>query len=245
MKLSKRQKKTRELVDPTRAYSIEEALDVICKLTKEVTPGKAESNNKDENAAFEESLDVSVNLGVNPRRSDQNVRGATKLPHGNGKTVRVAVFAADEHAEAAREAGADLVGLDELAERVKGGDLSFDTVIAARDAMKTVSPLARILGPRGLMPNPKSGTVTDDVASAVRDAKSGQLQFRTDRGGIIHGCVGKVGFEPAHVKENVEALLNDLKRAKPASSKGIYLKKLTLSSTFGPGLAIDLSTLAI
>jgi len=236
MKLSKRQQKIREIVDSGRAYSIEEALSLI----KTVTPDKDSKE-----SAFEESLDVSVNLGVNPRRSDQNVRGATKLPHGNGKTIRVAVFASDEQADAAREAGADVVGLEELAERVKGGELDFDTVIAARDAMKTVSPLARILGPRGLMPNPKSGTVTDDVASAVHDAKSGQLQFRTDRGGIIHGCVGKVGFEPAHVQENVEALLSDLKRAKPASSKGVYLKKLTLSSTFGPGLAIDLSTLSI
>ena len=233
MKLSKRQKKTRELIDSTRSYSIEDALALI----KEVAPAK--------NDGFEESLDVSVNLGVNPRRSDQNVRGATKLPHGNGKSTRVAVFAGDEHAEAAREAGADVVGLDELADRIKGGELDFDTVIAVRDAMKVVSPLARILGPRGLMPNPKSGTVTDDVASAVRDAKSGQLQFRTDRGGIIHGCVGKVGFDAAHVQENVEALLGDLKRVKPASSKGIYLKKLTLSSTFGPGLAIDLSTLSL
>ncbi|MCY4200202.1 MAG: 50S ribosomal protein L1 [Gammaproteobacteria bacterium] len=239
MKLSKRQKKIRELVDSTRAYSVEDALDLI----KAVTPDKAPDKANDEQ--FAESLDVSVNLGVNPRRSDQNVRGATKLPHGNGKTIRVAVFASDEQADAAREAGADVVGLDELAERVKDGELDFDTVIAARDAMKTVSPLARILGPRGLMPNPKSGTVTDDVASAVRDAKSGQLQFRTDRGGIVHGCVGKVGFEPVHVQENIEALLSDLKRVKPASSKGIYLKKLTLSSTFGPGLAIDLSTLSI
>ncbi len=236
MKLSKRQRKIQEIVDSNRAYSIDEAL----KLIKAVTSDKDSKEN-----AFEESIDVSINLGVNPRRSDQNVRGATKLPHGNGKTIRVAVFASDEQADAAREAGADVVGLDELAERVKGGELDFDTVIAARDAMKIVSPLARILGPRGLMPNPKSGTVTDDVASAVRDAKSGQLQFRTDRGGIIHGCVGKVSFEPAHVQENVEALLSDLKRAKPASSKGIYLKKLTLSSTFGPGLAIDLSTLSI
>ena len=233
MKPSKRQKKTRELVDPTRAYSIEEALNLI----KEVTPEKK--------SGFQESVDVSVNLGVNPRRSDQNVRGATKLPHGNGKTIRVAVFAADKQADAAREAGADVVGLDELADEIKGGQLDFDTIIAARDAMKTVSPLARILGPRGLMPNPKSGTVTDDVASAVRDAKSGQLQFRTDRAGIVHGCVGKVGFEATHVQENIEALLNDLKRAKPAASKGIYLKKLTLSSTFGPGLAIDLSTLSV
>ncbi len=241
MKLSKRQKKIRELVDSARAYSIEEALHLI----KEVTPTKTKNAKDAKENTFEESLDVSVNLGVNPRRSDQNVRGATKLPHGNGKSIRVAVFAGDEHADAAREAGADVVGLDELAERIKGGELDFDTVIAARDAMKTVSPLARILGPRGLMPNPKSGTVTDDVASAVRDAKSGQFQFRTDRSGIVHGCVGKVGFDPAHVQENVEALLSDLKRAKPASSKGIYLKKLTLSSTFGPGLAIDLSTLSI
>ena len=235
MKLSKRQKKSRELIDSTRTYSVEEALSLL----KEVTP------NEKKESGFEESLDVSVNLGVNPRRSDQNVRGATTLPHGNGKSVRVAVFAGDDNAQAAKDAGADVVGLDELAERIKGGELDFDTVIAARDAMKTVSPLARILGPRGLMPNPKSGTVTDDVASAVRDAKSGQLRFRTDRGGIVHGCVGKVGFEPDRVRENIEALLGDLKRAKPASSKGVYLKKLTLSSTFGPGLAIDLSSLSV
>ncbi len=237
MKLTKRQKKTRELVDATRAYSVDEAMQLL----RELSPNR---DSKNENP-FEESLDVSVNLGVNPRRSDQNVRGATTLPHGNGKLVRVAVFAGDDEAEAARAAGADVVGLDDLAERIKGGELDFDTVIASRAAMKTVSPLARILGPRGLMPNPKSGTVTDDLASAVRDAKSGQLRFRTDRGGIIHGTVGKVGFEPEKVKENVEALLSDLKRAKPAAAKGVYLKKLTLSSTFGPGLAIDLSTLSM
>ena len=236
MKLSKRQKKTRELVDSTRSYSIDEAVHLL----RELSP-KRDSNQEN---LFEESLDVSVNLGVNPRRSDQTVRGATTLPHGNGKSVRVAVFAGDDEAEAAQAAGADAVGLDDLAERIKGGELDFDTVIAARSAMKTVSPLARILGPRGLMPNPKSGTVTDDVATAVRDAKSGQLRFRTDRGGIIHGTVGKVGFEPELVRENVEALLSDLRRAKPASSKGVYLKKLILSSTFGPGLAIDLSTLS-
>ena len=236
MKLSKRQKRTRELVESTRSYSIDEAVQLLRELSPKRDPNQENS--------FEESLDVSVNLGVNPRRSDQTVRGATTLPHGNGKLVRVAVFAGDDEAEAARAAGADAVGLDDLAERIKAGELDFDTVIAARSAMKTVSPLARILGPRGLMPNPKSGTVTDDVTSAVRDAKSGQLRFRTDRGGIIHGTVGKVGFEPKHVKENVEALLSDLRRAKPASSKGVYLKKLTLSSTFGPGLAIDLSTLS-
>ncbi len=236
MKLSKRQKKTRELVDSTRSYSIDEAVHLL----RELSPNRDASQEN----PFEESLDVSVNLGVNPRRSDQTVRGATTLPHGNGKLVRVAVFAGDDDAEAAREAGADAFGLDDLAERIKGGELDFDTVIATRSAMKTVSPLARILGPRGLMPNPKSGTVTDDVGNAVRDAKSGQLRFRTDRGGIIHGTVGKVGFEPERVKENVEALLSDLRRAKPASSKGVYLKKLTLSSTFGPGLTIDLSTLS-
>lgn len=237
MKRTKRQKRTRELVDATRTYSISEAVQLLCELSP-----KRDSNTEN---PFEESLDVSVNLGVNPRRSDQNVRGATTLPHGNGKLVRVAVFAGDDEAEAARAAGADVVGLDDLAERIKGGELDFDTVIASRAAMKTVSPLARILGPRGLMPNPKSGTVTDDLTSAVRDAKSGQLRFRTDRGGIIHGTVGKIGFEPEKVKENVEALLSDLKRAKPAASKGVYLKKLTLSSTFGPGLAIDLSTLSM
>lgn len=236
MKLSKRQKKTRELVDSMRSYSVEEAV----RLLSELSPKRDEQQEN----PFEESLDVSVNLGVNPRRSDQTVRGATTLPHGNGKLVRVAVFAGDDEAEAARAEGADAVGLDDLAARIKGGEVDFDTVIAVRSAMKTVSPLARILGPRGLMPNPKSGTVTDDVKSAVRDAKSGQLRFRTDRGGIIHGTVGKVGFEPERVKENIEALLSDLRRAKPASSKGVYLKKLTLSSTFGPGLAIDLSTLS-
>ncbi len=235
MKLTKRQARTRELVESGRYYPIHEAMEVL----KTLSPKRASES------TFEESLEVSVNLGVNPRRSDQTVRGATKLPHGNGKQVRVAVFATDDEAQAALEAGADAVGLEDLAEQIKGGDLGFDTVIAARSAMKTVSPLARLLGPRGLMPNPKSGTVTDDVATAVRDAKAGQLRFRTDRGGLIHGCVGKVGFAPEHVKENVEALLSDLKRIKPASSKGVYLKKLTLSSTFGPGIAIDLSTLAI
>lgn len=224
-------KRMREIagkVEPGKAYSIEEAVQLLGAVPK---------------AKFKESVDVSVNLGIDPRRSDQAVRGATTLPHGTGKEVRVAVFAQGDNADKAKAAGADIVGMAELAEQVKGGDLNFDVVIAAPDAMRVVGPLGRILGPRGLMPNPKTGTVTADVETAVRNAKAGQIQFRADRGGIVHGSVGRLGFEPAQIKENVEALIADLKKAKPPAARGQYLRKVTLSTTMGPGLAIDQASL--
>ena len=195
-------------------------------------------------AKFKESLDISVNLGVDPRKSDQIVRGATVLPAGTGKTVRVAVFAQGAQAEAAKAEGADVVGMDDLAESIQAGNLNFDVVIAAPDAMRVVGKLGTILGPRGLMPNPKVGTVTPDVGTAVKNAKSGQARYRVDKGGIIHAAVGQVGFEAAAIRQNVEALVSDLKRAKPATSKGIYIKKITLSSTMGPGLTIDVSSVS-
>ncbi len=196
-------------------------------------------------ANFEESVDVSVNLGVDPRKSDQMVRGSTVMPRGTGKTVRVAVFAQGEAAEAAKEAGADIVGFEDLAEQIKGGDLNFDVVIASPDAMGVVGKLGQILGPRGLMPNPKVGTVTKDVGQAVKNAKAGQARYRTDKNGIIHCQIGKVTFEVDALRENLEALLHDLNKAKPSTSKGIYLKKVTLSTTMGPGVMVDQSTLTI
>lgn len=224
-------KRMREIagkVERGKAYSIEEAVQLLADVPS---------------AKFKESVDVSVNLGIDPRRSDQAVRGATTLPHGTGKEVRVAVFAQGDNADKAQAAGADVVGMAELAEQVKAGDLNFDVVIAAPDAMRVVGPLGRILGPRGLMPNPKTGTVTADVETAVRNAKVGQIQFRADRGGIVHGSVGRLGFEPAQIKENVEALIADLKKAKPPAARGQYLRKVTLSTTMGPGLAIDQASL--
>ena len=224
-------KRMREIagkVERGKAYSIEEAVQLLADVPS---------------AKFKESVDVSVNLGIDPRRSDQAVRGATTLPHGTGKEVRVAVFAQGDNADKAQAAGADVVGMADLAEQVKAGDLNFDVVIAAPDAMRVVGPLGRILGPRGLMPNPKTGTVTADVETAVRNAKAGQIQFRADRGGIVHGSVGRLGFEPAQIKENVEALIADLKKAKPPAARGQYLRKVTLSTTMGPGLAIDQASL--
>ena len=224
----KRMRAIAEKVDRGAAHSVEEAVKLLAGLSK---------------TKFAESIDVAVNLGVDPRRSDQVVRGATTLPHGTGKEARVAVFAQGDKAAAATDAGADVVGMEDLAERIKGGELNFDVVIAAPDAMRVVGPLGRILGPRGLMPNPKTGTVAADVEAAVRNAKAGQVQFRADRGGIVHGRVGQIGFEPRQVKENVEALIGDLKKAKPAAAKGQYLKRVTLSTTMGPGLAIDQASL--
>jgi large subunit ribosomal protein L1 len=229
-KLSKRQKAIREKVDATKLYVPEEAFSLLRELST---------------VKFGESVDVAVNLVVDPRKSDQVVRGSTVLPNGTGKTVRVAVFAQGPAAEAAAEAGADKVGMDDLAEEVKGGNLDFDVVIAAPDAMRVVGQLGQILGPRGLMPNPKVGTVTPDVAQAVKNAKSGQARYRTDKAGIIHASIGKVDFEPDALKQNLEALLNDLKKLKPSSSKGIYMQRITVSSTMGPGLALDQSGLAI
>jgi large subunit ribosomal protein L1 len=225
---SKRNKLFREKVDKTRLYSLEEALELLKELA---------------NAKFSESIDVSVNLGVDPRKSDQVVRGSTVLPNGTGKTMRVAVFAQGDNAKLATEAGADLVGFEDLAEQIKGGNLNFDVVIATPDAMRVVGPLGQILGPRGLMPNPKVGTVTADVATAVKNAKAGQVRYRTDKAGIIHCPIGKVGFEVAALKENLTALLGDLNKAKPAAAKGIYMKKLTVSSTMGPGVPVDQSTI--
>ena len=229
-KLSKRQKAIREKIDPTKLYPVEEAFALLKQLSS---------------VKFEESVDVSINLGVDPRKSDQVVRGSTVLPAGSGKQVRVAVFAQGAAAEAATAAGAEKVGMEALADEIKGGNLDFDVVIAAPDAMRVVGQLGQILGPRGLMPNPKVGTVTPDVAQAVRNAKSGQARFRTDKAGIIHASIGKVGFEPDALKQNLEALLNDLKKLKPSSAKGVYMKRVTVSSTMGPGLALDQSSLAI
>ncbi len=229
-KLTKRQKLFAEKVDREKAYPIDEAVGLLNELAK---------------SKFKESLDVSVNLGVDPRKSDQVVRGATTLPHGTGKTVRVAVFAQGENAEKATAAGADKVGFEDLADEIKGGALDFDVVIATPDAMRIVGQLGKVLGPRGLMPNPKTGTVTPDVETAVKNAKAGQVQFRTDKAGIVHGSVGQVGFEANAVKENLEALIADLKKAKPASAKGVFLKKVTLSSTMGPGISIDQASLEI
>ena len=229
-KLTKRQKLIAEKVDPLKSYAFDEAVSLLSELAK---------------SKFSESFDVAINLGVDPRKSDQVVRGATTLPHGTGKTVRVAVIAQGENADKATAAGADLVGFEDLAEAIKGGDLNFDVLIATPDAMRLVGQLGKILGPRGLMPNPKTGTVTPDVETAVRNAKAGQVQFRTDKAGIIHGRVGQVGFDSDKVKANVEALVDDLRKAKPASAKGVYLRKITLSTTMGPGLAIDQASLEI
>ncbi|PKM21543.1 MAG: 50S ribosomal protein L1 [Gammaproteobacteria bacterium HGW-Gammaproteobacteria-14] len=229
-KLSKRARLIREKVQPGKMYAINDAVGLLSELST---------------VKFKESIDVAVNLGVDPRKSDQNVRGATVLPHGTGKTVRVAVFAQGANAEAAKAAGADLVGFDDLAERVQAGEMEFDVVIATPDAMRVVGKLGTILGPRGLMPNPKVGTVTADVATAVKNAKGGQVRFRTDKGGIIHCTVGQVGFDANAIKENIEALLADLKRIKPSTSKGVYIRKVALSSTMGPGLAIDVGTLSV
>ncbi len=227
-KLSKRARAIREKVEPGKAYDAEAAFALL----KEISTVK-----------FAESVDVSVNLGVDPRKSDQVVRGATVLPNGTGKTVRVAVFTQGANADAAREAGADVVGFDDLAEQVKAGNLDFDVVIATPDAMRVVGQLGQILGPRGLMPNPKVGTVTPNVAEAVKNAKAGQVRYRTDKAGIIHCPIGKVDFEPSALKENLQALLNDLKKMKPSAAKGVYMKKITVSSTMGPGLAVDQSSL--
>ncbi len=227
MGMSKKEKLIAEKVDVAKQYTIVEAVAVL----KELASTK-----------FNEAIDVSVNLGIDARKSDQNVRGATVLPNGTGKTVRVAVFTQGANADAAKEAGADIVGMDELADQVKKGEMDFDVVIASPDAMRVVGQLGQILGPRGLMPNPKVGTVTPDVATAVKNAKAGQVRYRNDKGGIIHCTVGKVSFEAGDILQNMEALLVDLKKAKPSSAKGIYIQKVSLSSTMGPGLCIDASS---
>ncbi len=229
-KLSKRKKLILEKVEAGRTYSFSDAVALL----KEVGTLK-----------FPETVDIAINLGVDAKKSDQVVRGATTLPNGAGKEVRVAVFTQGENVEKAKAAGADIVGMDDLAEKVKAGEMDFDVVIASPDAMRVVGQLGQVLGPRGLMPNPKTGTVTPDVATAVANAKAGQVRYRTDKNGIIHGAIGRLGFEAKALQENLEALVADLKKGKPASSKGIYLKKITISSTMGPGLQIDPSSLEI
>lgn len=230
MAISKRKQAWADKIQPGKAYPLEEALQLI----KQAATAK-----------FSESVDVAVRLGVDAKKSDQAVRGSTVMPNGTGKTVRVAVFAQDANADKAREAGADIVGFDDLAEQILGGMMDFDVVIATPDAMRVVGKLGQVLGPRGLMPNPKVGTVATDVAAAVVNAKSGQVRYRTDKAGIIHGSIGKVDFEADALAGNLRALLQDLVKAKPASAKGQYLQKIALSSTMGPGITIDNSTLGL
>jgi large subunit ribosomal protein L1 len=227
--VAKRLKTWKSKIVPGKAYPIDEALGLVKEFAK---------------AKFNEAVDVAVNLGIDATKSDQQVRGSTVMPHGIGKTVRVAVFTSGKNQEAARAAGADLVGLEDLAEKVKAGQIDFDVVVASPDAMRVVGQLGQILGPRGLMPNPKVGTVTPDVAGAVKNAKSGQVRYRVDKAGIVHATIGKAAFEPLALRENLQALVADLQKAKPASSKGIYVKRVTLSSTMGPGVIVDHSTLA-
>ncbi len=228
--LTKRQKMMAEKIDSDKVYGFEEAVKLLAELST---------------VKFKESVEVAVNLGVDPRKSDQVVRGATVLPNGTGRDVRVAVFAQSDNADKARAAGADIVGFDDLAAEIKSGRLDFDVVIATPDAMRIVGALGTVLGPRGLMPNPKVGTVTPNVEEAVKNAKAGQVRYRTDKNGIIHAAIGKVGFTPEALKANLDALLGDLKKAKPASSKGVYVKKVSLSTTMGPGVQIDQSGLNV
>lgn len=223
-KMSKRKAAIRDQVDPVKVYPVDEALELLKKLAS---------------AKFQESVEVAVNLGVNARKSDQNVRGSTVMPNGTGKSVRVAVFTQGENADKATAAGADIVGLNDLAEQVQAGEINFDVVVATPDAMPVVGRLGQILGPKGLMPNPKTGTVTADVETAVRNAKAGQVQYRTDKAGIIHCAIGKTSFENQALVENLNALMADLRKAKPANAKGIYFKKVSLSTTMGPGLTVD------
>lgn len=228
-KLSKRAKAMSEKLVAGKLYAIDDALALL----KDMPAAK-----------FVEAIDVAVNLGVDPRKSDQVVRSSTVLPHGTGKTVRVAVFTQGANAEAAKAAGADVVGMDDLAEQMKKGDLNYDVVIASPDAMRVVGMLGQLLGPRGLMPNPKVGTVSADVATAVKNAKAGQVRYRTDKAGIIHCSIGKVDFAVDALRENLQALLTDLQKIKPSSAKGIYMKRITVSSTMGPGVPVDVSTLS-
>jgi large subunit ribosomal protein L1 len=224
----KRLRSIREQIEPGKAYQIDEALEILKGASK---------------VKFTESVDVAIRLGVDSRKSDQNVRGSTVLPNGTGKKVRVAVFAQSENAEKAEKAGADVVGMDDLHDQIKEGDLDFDVVIATPDAMRVVGKLGPVLGPRGLMPNPKVGTVTTDVETAVKNAKSGQVRYRTDKAGIIHTTIGKADFEVNALKDNLQALINDLLKLKPASSKGTYVRKVALSTTMGPGILVDKTTL--
>lgn len=228
--VAKRMKAWREKIQPGKQYPIDEAIGLIKEFAK---------------AKFPESLDVAVNLGIDATKSDQQVRGSTVMPNGIGKAVRVAVFTSGKNQDAARDAGADIVGLEDLAEKVKAGEMNFDVVIASPDAMRVVGQLGQILGPRGLMPNPKVGTVTPNVAEAVKNAKAGQVRYRSDKAGVIHCTIGKVDFEAQQLKENLSALLQDLQKAKPASSKGIFLRKICLSSTMGPGVPVEQSSLTL
>jgi len=228
--VAKRVKAWASKIQPGKTYPIDEALSLVKEFAK---------------AKFNESVDVAVNLGIDASKSDQQVRGSTVMPHGIGKSVRVAVFTSGKNQDAAREAGADIVGLEDLAEKVRAGQLDFDVVIASPDAMRVVGQLGQILGPRGLMPNPKVGTVTPNVAEAVKNAKAGQVRYRSDKAGVIHCTIGKADFEPVKLKENLTALLQDLQKAKPAAAKGIYLKKISVSSTMGPGVPVEASSLSI
>lgn len=229
-KQTKRRKQMNEKIEPGKLYPLDEAVNLLGEFAS---------------ASFKESIDVAVRLGVDPRKSDQVVRGSTTLPNGTGKDVRVAVFAQGDNAEKAKAAGADIVGFEDLAESIQAGNMDFDVVIATPDAMRVVGKLGQVLGPRGLMPNPKVGTVTPDVETAVKNAKAGQVRYRTDKNGIVHGGIGRVGFDEGAIRGNLEALIADLKKAKPSASKGIYIRKIVLSSTMGPGLQIDPATLAI
>lgn len=226
-RLTKRRKAHAEKVQRDKAYPLSEAIKLVKGCPR---------------AKFNQSIDVAINLGIDSRKSDQAIRGTIVLPHGSGRTVKVAVFVQGDNVEKAKAAGADIVGLDDLAKRIQGGDIDFDVVIATPETMRVVGKLGRVLGPRGLMPNPKVGTVTTDVALAVKNAKQGQVRYRTDKNGIVHCTIGKMDFEEKALEENFLALLNDIKKAKPSAAKGIYLKKLTLSSTMGPGIAIDRTT---
>jgi large subunit ribosomal protein L1 len=228
--VAKRMKAWSDKIQPGKQYGIEEAIGLVKEFAK---------------AKFSESVDVAVNLGIDASKSDQQVRGSTVMPHGIGKSVRVAVFTAGKNQDVARAAGADIVGLEDLAEKVKAGEINFDVVVASPDAMRVVGQLGQILGPRGLMPNPKVGTVTPNVAEAVKNAKAGQVRYRSDKAGVVHCTIGKATFESAQLKENLSALLQDLQKAKPAASKGIYLKKVSVSSTMGPGVPVDQSTLSL
>ena len=228
-KLTKKQKLIQEKIDKTKLYPLTDAIKLLQSLPK---------------AQFNESVDLSINLGIDPKKSDQNVRAATTLPHGTGKTVKVAVFAQGENATKAKEAGADLVGLEDLAADIKKGEINFDVVIASPDTMRVVGQLGQILGPRGLMPNPKVGTVTQDVVKAIKDVKAGQATYRNDKAGVIHTSFGKIDFPAKHLEENLHAVVQQIKKIKPSSTKGQYIKKMTLSTTMGAGVTIDIATLA-
>ena len=229
-KLSKRMKEIRSKVDPVKQYRMDDAITLLQNLSK---------------VKFKEGVDLSVNLGVDPKKSEQAVRGAIVMPKGTGRNVRVAVFAEDPHATIAKEAGADLVGFEDLAQSIKKGEIDFDVLIATPDAMKVVGQLGQVLGPRGLMPNPKIGTVTQDIKTAVQNAKGGQVRYKTDKGGIVHCTVGKIDFSAADLKENILALLSLLKKTKPPAAKGVYMKNITLSSTMGPGITIDQTSISV